>query len=156
MKNSSFRIILCLAFSITSFFTVRPVWASLGGTADSVESDRKAFSAVSGAAYEKNGYTVREIDYDGNAVREYISSSGVVFAVAWNGLRHPDLAPLLGSYAGQYNAALQNTVRQPGSRHLAVKAAGVVVEKWGHVRNLQGRAYVPDLIPPGVNIDEIK
>jgi hypothetical protein len=156
MKKRSFRFLLCLAFLIASLFMVRPVRATLGGTADSVESDRKTLSAVSGAASAKNGYTVREIDYDGNAVREYISSSGVVFAVAWNGLRHPDLATLLGSYADQYNTALQNTVRQPGSRHLAVRSAGVVVEKWGHVRNLQGRAYAPDLIPQGVSIDEIK
>ena len=156
MKNSLPRIVLCVFFSITPFFMVRPGWATLGGPADSVESDRKAFSAVSGAASVKNGYTIREIDYNGNVVREYVSSSGVVFAVAWNGIRHPDLTTLLGSYADQYRQALQNRQRRPGARSLSVKSDGVVVEKWGHVRNLQGRAYAPDLIPPGVNIDEIK
>ena len=32
----------------------------------------------------------------------------------------------------------------------------VVVEKWGHMRNLQGRAYAPALLPPGVSSDEIR
>jgi hypothetical protein len=113
-------------------------------------------SAGRGGTTTQKGYTVQEIDYDGTAVREYISSSGIVFAIAWNGIRHPDLSALLGSYAGQYQQALQNTPRQPGARHISVKADGVVVEKWGHVRALQGRAYAPDLIPPGVNTDEIK
>jgi len=37
-----------------------------------------------------------------------------------------------------------------------VRTDRVVVEKWGNMRNLQGRAYAPALIPPGVSIDEIK
>ncbi len=150
------RALLCLALLLPFLFVARSGQATLGGSADSVESDRKAFSAARGAATEQNGYTVQEIDLDGAAVREYVSSSGVVFAVAWNGLRHPDLAPLLGSYADAYQKGLQQTQRRPGVRSLAVKADGVVVEKWGHVRRLQGRAYAPGLIPPGVNIDEIK
>jgi hypothetical protein len=89
-------------------------------------------------------------------VREYVSTSGVVFGIAWNGLIHPNLTQLLGSYAGEYQEALLQTPRIKGSRHLQVKTSGVVVEKWGHMRNLQGRAYVPSLIPPGVRVDEIK
>jgi len=45
---------------------------------------------------------------------------------------------------------------KPGRRHVQVKTDGVVVEKWGHMRNMQGRAYAPALIPKGVNVDEIK
>jgi hypothetical protein len=135
---------------------VRPGNATLGQTADSIESDRIALSAVRGGTTAQNGYTVQEIDYGAAAVREYISASGIVFAVAWNGIRHPDLTALLGSYTGRYQQTLDNTPRRPGVRHLAVKADGVVVEKWGHVRDLRGRAYAPDLIPPGVTIDEIK
>jgi len=47
--------------------------------------------------------------------------------------------------------------RKPGlRRHFVVRTDRVVVEKWGHVRNLQGRAYPPALIPLGVSVDEIK
>jgi hypothetical protein len=111
---------------------------------------------VRGAAAARNGYTVHEIRSESTTVREYVTPSGIVFAIAWNGRTHPDLTSLLGSYAGEYKDALQRTLREPGRRSRTVKTDRVVVEKWGHMRNLQGRAYAPALIPPGVSIDEIK
>jgi hypothetical protein len=103
-----------------------------------------------------NGYTVQELQSDSVTVREYVAPTGIVFAIAWNGLIHPDLTSLLGSYVGEYRTALQHVLRQHGSRHRKVETAQIVVEKWGQMRNLQGRAYVPALIPSGVSIDEIK
>ena len=130
--------------------------ATLGEPAASVESDRKALSAGERVTSARAGYTVQEVVSDANSVREYISPAGIVFAIAWNGLTHPDLAPLLGAYVGEYRQALRQTPRKPGRRSLQVKGNRVVVEKWGHMRNLQGRAYAPALIPSGVNVDEIK
>ncbi len=134
----------------------RAAQATLGEPAESVLSDRKALSAASGATTVRSGYTIQEVKSDSVTVREYISPSGIVFGIAWNGLIHPDLAPLLGSYAGEYEEALKQTPRKRGRRFSEVKAARIVVEKWGHMRNLQGRAYAPALMPPGVTIDEIK
>lgn len=156
MRNMFCRLLLCLAFSAIVLVTVRPARATLGGSPDSVESDSRALSSVRGSTTFHNSYSVQEIDYGGTAVREYVSPDGIVFAIAWNGIRHPDLTVLLGSYAGPYSEALQKTPCQPGARHLSLKADGVVVEKWGHVRSLQGRAYAPELIPPGVSLDEIR
>ena len=156
MKRRIFALPVCLVLAAVSFSTARLAQAALGESADSVESDRKALSAVRRATTARDAYTVQEIKSAATTVREYVSSSGVVFAVAWNGLSHPDLTPLLGSYAGVYREALRQTPRKPGRRHLQVKAERVVVEKWGHMRNLQGRAYVPALIPQGVSVDEIK
>jgi len=31
-----------------------------------------------------------------------------------------------------------------------------VVETWGHMRAMRGRAYVPALVPAGVALDEIR
>jgi hypothetical protein len=113
-------------------------------------------SAVHHATTAGNGFTVQEIVSDACAVREYISSAGVVFGIAWNGLSHPDLTLLLGSYTDEYKQTLQQTRRLPGRRAFQVKTNRLVVEKWGHMRNLQGRAYVPSLIPPGVSVHEIR
>ena len=135
---------------------VQQAGATLGGSADSVSTDRKALSAVRGATTVQQGYTVQEITSDATKVREYVSPGGVVFAIAWNGFMPPDLTTLLGSYAAEYQQALQNTPHQMGVRHHHVQGKRVVVEKWGHMRNLQGRAYVPALVPPGVSLDEIK
>jgi hypothetical protein len=157
MKRKFYALFLCLGLSVAVLATAQQAQAGLGESADSIASDREALSAVHRASTVHNGYTVHEFASDATSVREYVSPSGIVFGVAWNGLTYPDLTPLLGSYASEYHEASQQTPRKPGlRRHHAVRTERVVVEKWGHMRNLQGRAYAPALIPPGVSIDEIK
>jgi hypothetical protein len=157
IKRKLYALFLCLCLSVALLVIARQTKATLGESADSVASDRKALSAVQRAITVRNGYTVHEFALDGTIVREYVSSSGIVFGIAWNGLSYPDLTPLLGSYASEYQAALQQRPRRPGHRrYQMVKTDRIVVEKWGHMRNLQGRAYAPALTPPGVSIDEIK
>ena len=133
-----------------------PVQAALGESVDSVASDQTALAAKRVSKTVRNGYTVQELRSDSVTLREYVAPTGIIFAIAWNGLIHPDLTSLLGSYAGEYRTALQHALRQHGSRHRKVETDQIVVEKWGQMRNLQGRAYVPALIPSGVSIDEIK
>ena len=156
MNKSIGALLLGLSVATIILAPGQRVRATLGEPAESVSSDRTALSAVRHAAPSGSGFTVQELKTDANSVREYVSPSGIVFAIAWNGLSQPDLSVLLGSYAGEYRHALQQVRRTPGHRSLKVKANGVVVEKWGNIRNLQGRAYAPALIPPGVSIDEIK
>ena len=156
MKQRIHFLFVALVLWVVILATAQRVQAALGESVDSVESDRKALSAVRGAVTVHNEYAVHQVDSDSVLVREYVSASGVVFAVAWNGLVHPDLTQLLGSYAGEYEKGLEQTPRELGSRRLRVKTNQIVVEEWGHMRNLQGRAYVPALIPPGVSADEIK
>jgi hypothetical protein len=127
--------------------------ATLGEHADSVVSDRKALSAVQRAPVTRKGYTIQEFQ---SVVMEYISPAGVVFAIAWSGLSQPDLTPLLGSYLDVYQQALREFPRERGKRQFKVKANGVIVEKWGHMRSVHGRAYIPALIPSGVSVDEIR
>ena len=156
MKRRLHALFLSLCFLAAALAAAPGVQAALGESADSIDSDRKALSAVRSVTTVHNGYTVHIIESASAVTREYVSSSGVVFGIAWNGMMHPDLSQLLGSYAGEYREALQQIPRVPGRRRLQVKTDRVVVQKWGHMRNLQGRAYAPALIPPGVNIDEIK
>jgi hypothetical protein len=157
MKRKLYALLLGLGLFVAALGTAQQAQAGLGESADSVASDRKALSAVQRATTAHNGYTVHEFASDATVVREYVSPSGIVFGIAWNGLTYPDLTPLLGSYASEYQAALRQTPRRPGlRRYHTVETDRIVVQKWGHMRNLQGRAYAPALIPPGVSIDEIK
>ena len=156
MKTRTYFLLYGLTLLMAIFAVAHRALAALGESVDSVESDRKALSTVPSTITVHNGYTVERVDSDSTTVREYVSASGVVFAVAWNGLFHPDLTQLLGSYAGEYERTLRQTPREWARRRLLVKTNQLVVEKWGHMRNLQGRAYVPALIPPGVSVDEIK
>jgi hypothetical protein len=157
MKRKFYVLFLGLGFIIAVLAAAQQAQAALGESVDSVASDRKALSAMQRATTTYNGYTVHEFASDATTVREYVSPSGIVFGIAWNGLTYPDLTPLLGSYASEYQNALQQTPRMPGVRRRSVvQADRVVVEKWGHMLDLRGRAYAPALIPPGVSIDEIR
>jgi hypothetical protein len=65
---------LFIGFIVVVFISVtaRMARATLGESADSVESDRKAYSAVRHNALSRNGYSVQDFTTDGNVVREYI------------------------------------------------------------------------------------
>jgi hypothetical protein len=156
MKTRLSALLLGLGLATAFLTSAGRVEATLGEVEDSVVSDETALGAKRVSKAVRNGYTVQELRSDSVIVREYIAPTGVVFAIAWNGLIHPDLTPLLGSYAGEYETALRHASREPGRRNRQVETNRVVVEKWGHMRNLQGRAYVPALIPSGVSVDEIK
>jgi hypothetical protein len=157
MKRKFYTLFLCLGLSAVVFATTQQAQAGLGESADWAASDRKALSSVKRATTAYSGYTVHEFASDATTIRKYVSPSGIVFGIAWNGLAYPDLTPLLGSYDLEYRAALRQEQRKLGRRRYhAVRTDGVVVEKWGNMRNQQGRAYAPALIPPGVSIDEIK
>lgn len=156
MKRKRCALLLGLGLSIVMLVTVQDTLAALGESVDSVEADRERLTAVRSAMTAHRDYTIHEIKTESTVVREYVSPSGIIFAIAWKGLVHPDLTELLGSYAGEYQEALRQTPRKQGRRQLQVKTNRVVVQKWGHIRDMKGRAYAPDLIPPGVSIDAIK
>ena len=149
------RLFLILVLMTGSLAIPRPAQATLGEGAASVARDRKALSASNTASTSHANYTVQEVASEATTVREYLNLSGVVFAVAWNGLVNPDLTTLLGSYAGEYRSAKRQAERKRGQRHSRIQSGRVIVETWGHMRNLQGRAYLPALLPEGVSVDEI-
>jgi len=156
MKRRLYILSFSLGLLVVTLATVRLASATLGESADSATTDRKALSAVRSTTKVATGYTVQVIESDSITIREYISPNDIVFAVAWTGLINPDLTQLLGSYADEYHQAVKKIPRKPGRRFNQVKTSRLVVEKWGHMRNLQGRAFVPNLIPPGVSVDDIK
>jgi hypothetical protein len=157
MERRLFAVFAGFALVLAVLAAAQQAQAVLGEPVDSITMDQKTLSTTRSAATEVHtGYTVQEIASNVTTVREFVSPSGIVFGIAWQGRTHPDLAALLGSYAGEYQNTLRKNPRHPGRRYLQVKTDRVVVEKWGHMRKLQGRAYVPALIPSGVSLDEIK
>ncbi len=123
-------------------------FASLGGSADSAATLRKALSRAT--------YTVYERHLDSSDIREFSDSSGKIFAVAWSGGAEPDFSSLLGNYLNDYRKIMETRWHPRGQRVFVVKTARLIVKKWGHLRQIGGYAYDPSLIPPGVTPSEIR
>jgi len=128
--------------------------ATLGEAAESVERDRAQFHARV-AVRPQARYSVHELALGANVlVREFVDSSGRVFAVTWSGQSRPDLHQLLGSYHAQLAQAPVSTVRRRGP--VVLHQGNIVFESGGHMRALHGRAYLTDALPAGVSVDEIR
>lgn len=139
-------------------------WASLGDSERSIEVDRTLLKArLNGpaSAPSNSGNSLFRIhtlvDPHGVLIREFVSNDGKVFAVCWNGATEPDLSVLLGTHFIHYQAAIaapEKRVYRRGS--IRITAQDLVLEKGGHMRALRGRAYVPGLLPAGLNLREVQ
>lgn len=135
--------------------TAAPAFAALGGDASSVQADQAHINA-SRRVLQSNGYTVHELRSPaGSVVREFVSPSGKVFAVAWQSPSLPDLKQLLGPYFDEFQKAAALN-RKPGHAPLVVEHSGLVVQLWGHMRSFMGRAYLPDQLPSGTRTENIR
>ena len=125
-----------------------PAWAALGDAVGSVTSDSQVLAARAQVA-KHAAFTVQELHTPtGAVIRDFITPSGVVFAVSWRGPFKPSMALLLGRYFGDYARA----PRSPGSTRsrLVIEQPQLVVHAGGHMRSFAGIAYVPQLLPAHV------
>ena len=121
-------------------------------TAVATDAERLAGSLKS---MDRSAYRLHEIQLpSGTALREYADSSGLVFAVAWSGPSIPDLRQALARYFEPYAAAAE--ANRSGHRHLEIRQDRLVVQSNGHMRAFTGRAYLPQAVPVGVSLDEIR
>lgn len=143
----------------------RGAHAYLGGNADTITKDAVTLSARVSVKQppSKPTYTVQEMMIAGTQVREYLTATGsnsVVFAIAWKGHHHPPFRKLLGAYGAEYDEAFKKDVAQKplhhGSRSRDIRSEHLVVQYSGHFRNMNGRAYVPSLVPAGVDPNAIQ
>jgi hypothetical protein len=125
--------------------------AALGDSPGALELERVRLQAsvqtITGMAYS----TVEMQTPLGIAIREYVANNGQVFAVSWKGPFKPDLRNLLGPYF----AAFQNAPRAVQARHSRtqslVATPEVVVHSAGRPRAFAGIAWLPALVPAGVD-----
>jgi len=129
-------------------------WGALGGDQTSVQNDQARMGA-SLHVTRTSAYEVHELQAPGGPViREYVSPSGTVFGVAWQGAAKPDLRQLLGSHYDEVQQALPGGTVKRGP--IVIHQPGLVFEMGGHMRAIAGRAYLPQLLPSGVQADAIR
>ena len=139
-------VLLALAF---------PAWASLGGNVTSVQNDKAHLKGTLRSTATQQ-YVKHEIQVpSGQLVREFVSPDGTVFGVAWEGPSQPDLQQVLGSYFDPVKQAVAAQQRH-GHGPISVETSGFVFQQGGHARSFHGRAYVPSMVPQGVDVTEIQ
>ncbi len=153
-----------LLLSILALALPFPSGAVLGDTAASVLNDQARMKGTLHSV-DNRTYVMHEITSpSGTVVREFVSPQGAVFGVAWEGQFPPDLQSLLGPYYQQAQKAQEKSQQQQGSQPqprvrrapIVIETPGLVFYETGHVRSFHGQAYVPQLIPPGVQPSDIR
>jgi hypothetical protein len=134
-----------------------PAFAGLGEDSSSVEADQAHMQGERRITQASN-YSVHEIKAPtGTIIREYVSASGQVFGVAWQGPWHPDMRQILASYFETYRQAAEaHANSHTGRRPLVINQPDLVVRSGGHMRAFAGQAYVPALLPKGVTAATIQ
>jgi hypothetical protein len=134
-----------------------PALAALGGDITSVRQDQAQMKGTLKST-EGTSYTLHEIKgAAGTVVREYVSSDGQVFGVAWQGPAIPNLQQILGSYFQTFSDAAQaQRAAHRGRGALYIQQPGLVVESTGHARTFSGKAYDPGKLPQGVTANDIR
>ncbi len=148
MKN------IIAAAAVGCFLASRAALAALGADVSSVESDRVHMKAAAVTTTTSALYTVHQMQTPGGTiVREFANAGGVVFAVTWRGPFPPDLRQTLGAYFQKYQSAPR--AGRHGHTHDTVEQPDLVVHSGGHLRAFAGIAYVPQLVPQGVSMDQL-
>lgn len=120
-------------------------------------SGARMSAAASTVRSSANLYTSRETALEsGTTVWEYATPAGLVFAIAWRGPVLPDLNTILGSYFKAFKVESEQT-RALGRRGapINIERDGLILRSGGRMRNFFGYAYVPALIPAGVDIKDV-
>jgi hypothetical protein len=145
-----------LAVLLIPILGASPVWAVLGERESSVSLDQQV---LGGAHREeaRQGYQFHQITAaDGTIVREFVSPVGLVFGVAWQAPRMPNLQQLLGFSMTEVQVAALSKTRRPGRGPLIVRTDKLVFVSGGHMRSFHGYAYVPSLVPANVSPEVVQ
>ena len=160
-------------FGFSSYVCPDLSHAHLGGDLASIEADRKSLQALSVTGTTQSNvqaitllFSVHEMITAGVKVRQYVSPSGSVFGLAWNGPHHPDLSVLLGGYHSEFKKSLESHQERlskqgrsrghHGPRSQRLHSENIRISMSGHLRSFRGSAYVPSLLPAGVSPHEIR
>lgn len=143
-----------LAALLTASLSPGIAAAALGEAEASIQGDVSKFHGTVNST-ERLTYRVHEISLpSGTLVREFVTPSGAVFAVAWRGPTVPNLRQALGVYFDSYVAAAKATPLK--LRRVDIARTDLVVHATGHMRAFSGIAYVPQAIPSGVSVGELQ
>ena len=128
--------------------------AALGEPETSVQTDVAQLHG-SIKVTDHASYRLHEIQLpSGTVVREFAGSDGKVFAVAWKGPMVPNLRQTFGRYFDTYVTAAKG--KHTGHTYLQIQQSDLVIQSSGHMRAFSGRAYLPQAVPSGVAVGDLR
>ena len=157
-RPAATRVAAFAAIALALFVSM-PAHAVLGGTVTSIDADqaRVAGARRLAAGPQANVRVHSIVRNDGSAIDEYVSASGVVFAISWHTRFKPDLDALLGAHAPAYAVAARRAMVAPGiRRHVVLQEGDLVVDATAHLNAFVGRAYLRSMLPAGMPLDAIR
>ena len=95
-------------------------------------------------------------DANGIVVRQYVDSSGKVYAVSWRGPAMPNIQALLGTYFDTFREGATASIGEAGLHAARVTEGDLVVENRVRLREFSGRAWLVSALPPGVSTTDIQ
>jgi hypothetical protein len=155
--NRTLNSLIVPAVALIGIALTHPAQAALGGSVDSVSADVHAMRGqlVSTPMVQ---YDVHQIIAGSLTINEYVTRSGQVFAITWQGPTPPNLQQLLGQYFSRFQSAAATAHQNsPGiHRQLVLSEPDLVIQASGRLRAFHGIAYLPALVPAGVSISELQ
>jgi hypothetical protein len=144
---------------VSGIVVIGALWTSVASaTLGQPESSIAAETQLNRASIKQSqvgAYRVHEMQLpSGTVLREYAGLDGKVFAVTWSGPFMPNLKQALGTYFDEFSAQIGTA--HATRKHLVIRQPDLVVESGGHMRAHHGRAYLPQAIPSGVSIGDLK
>jgi hypothetical protein len=148
MKRRSYpvRLLLLLVGTLVAVASPPKARAAVGDDVTAVAADQSRMQA-SLRIMPMQGYAIHELTAPAGAtVREYVSSTGKIFAVSWSGGWRPNLRDIMGSRYDQYVAATRGQRRARGP--VRIELPGLVVSMGSYLRTFWGQVVLTDLAPP--------
>jgi len=147
--KTSGRVMLILILGVA------PGWAVLGETESSVSADRQFLRGQIRVEVHQ-AYRIHQITNSrGTVVREYVSTAGQVFGIAWQGPFVPNMQQLLGSYFSYLQDYAQAQTAHHGGP-LIIQKDNFMFANGGHMRWYRGHAYVPRLLPTNLSPEVVR
>jgi hypothetical protein len=145
------------SLAAAALFFAGAAQAVLGGAEDSVQADQIRFKGV---AHESRTWPMATHELrldDGSSIKQYVNGAGQVFAVSWRTRLKPDLAALLGTPFAAYAASPAAPSGIGAAKHQqSVRRPDLVLHRSGRPHAFAGLAYVPSLVPAGIDADALR
>ncbi|SAL64415.1 hypothetical protein AWB71_03745 [Caballeronia peredens] len=152
MKSISHPYYIASLLATVSLVAAMPAHAQLGAARDADSAAGDVIHRAQSGLVEYHETT----DPSGIVVREYVDSSGKVYAVSWRGPAMPNVQSLLGAYFDTFKEGANATIGAAGLHTARVAQGDLVVENRMRLREFSGRAWLASALPPGVSATDIE